>query len=142
MNLNKVLRIKQFNAKDIDEIHREVIISGELINTDKSCPICHTEPEKPHQYHQKKLRTVPFNNTPTYLSFIHTAYVCSSCGKRYLERTNFFEKCKRYTTGYEEYICQQTKKQDIARVAQLERLSWDTVNDIFLKAGKAKRNAE
>jgi transposase len=140
MNLNNILEINQFNALALNKVDGEVIISGELVNTCKSCDICNTEPEKPHQYHKKKIRTVAFNGIPTYLVFTLTAYLCPTCGKRYLERTSFFEKHKRYTKAYEKYIYELAKKQDIERVAQLEGLSWDTVNDIFLKVGKRKRN--
>jgi hypothetical protein len=59
--------------------------------------------------------------------------LCPACGRRFLERTEFFEKQRVYTIAYEEYIYEQAKKQDIARVAELESLCWDTVNDIFLK---------
>lgn len=138
MNINKVLKIKQFNAKDLDEVEGEVLIYGELVNTLKSCPVCQTEPAKPHQYHKKKIRTVPFNATPTYLLFTHTAYLCEACGKRYLEKADFFDKYKRHTSAYEEYLYTLSKKQDINRVAELENLSWNTVNDVFLKAGKTK----
>lgn len=140
MDLNKILKIAQFKAIDLDEVDGEVLISGELINTYKTCNICKKEAMKPHQYHKKKIRTVPFNVMPTYFIFTHTAYLCSECGKRFLERTTFFDRYKRYSKAYEKYIYELAKKQDIHRVAELENLSWDTVNEIFLKAGKAERN--
>jgi transposase len=138
MDVNKILKIRQFKAKELEEENGEILIFGELKETQKSCPKCRKEAIKPHQYHSKKIRTVPFNSMPTYLIFTHIAYLCSSCGKRFLERVDFFDKCQRHTIAYKEYIYELAKKQDINRVAELEGLSWDTVNDIFLKGREKK----
>jgi transposase len=141
MDVNKILKIKQFKALDLDAVNGEVLIYGELINTEKTCPHCNTLAIKPHQYHQKKVRTAPFNTKPTYLVFTHTAYLCPACGRRFLEQIDFLEKCQRHTKKYEEYIYEQAKKQDISRVADMEGLKWDTINEIFLKVRKIKENS-
>jgi transposase len=143
MRVDEILKISQFKAKDHSVTNGEVLIFGELQNTDKTCPCCNTFAIKPHQYHQKKLRTLSFNGMPTYLVFIHTAFLCTTCGKRFLERTEFFEKQRVYTIAYEEYVWMLAKKQDITRVAELEELNWHTVNSIFLKGReKEKKSAE
>jgi len=139
MDVNKILKIRQFKAIDLEEENGEVLIIGELQETEKSCPYCKSLIVKPHQYHPKRLRTVPFNGKPTYLVFSHTAYLCNACGRRFLERTEFFEKQRVYTIAYEEYLWKMAKKQDIENVAKSEGLCWDTVNDIFLKV---RRKAE
>ncbi len=136
MDVNKILKIRQFKAIDLEEEKGEILILGEIQDTNKACPKCNTFAIKPHQYHKKKLRAVPFNGIPTYLVFIHKAYLCSTCGKRFLERTEFFEKQRVYTIAYEEYLWKLGKKQGINSVAESEGLCWDTVNDIFLKAGE------
>jgi transposase len=141
MNIDKILKIKQFKALDLDEVNDEVLIYGELKNTEKTCPHCNTLAIKPHQYHDKKIRTVPFNTMPTFLMFTQKAYLCPACGRRFLERVDFLEKCQRHTKKYEEYIYEQAKKQDIARVAELEGLKWNTVNDIFLKGTKKQKSS-
>lgn len=141
MSIDEILEIRQFSAIELKKENKKILIHGKLQDTDKKCPKCNTLGIKPHQYHKKELRTVPFNGKPTYLVFIHTAYKCPACGKRYLERTDFFEKRRLYTIAYEEYICEQAKKQDITRVAELEGLNWHTVNDIFLKGREKKGTA-
>jgi len=133
MNVNKILKIRQFKAIDLEEENGEVLIFGELKNTEKTCPHCNTLAIKPHQYHKKKVRTAPFDTKPTYLIFTHTAYLCTSCRRRFLERVEFLEKCQRKTVKYVKYVYELAKKQDISRVAEMENLKWDTVNEIFLK---------
>lgn len=133
MNVNKILKIRQFEAIDLEEENGEVLIFGELKHTEKSCPHCNTLAVKPHQYHKRRIRTVPFYGKPTYLAFIHTAYLCPSCGRRFFERVEFLEKCQRKTVEYVKYVYELAKKQDLLRVAELEKLEWRTVNEIFLK---------
>jgi transposase len=141
MDVNKILKLKQFKAIDLEEENGEVLIIGELQKTDKHCPECNTLAIKPHQYHPKRLRTAPFNEMPTYLVFTHTAYLCNACGRRFLERAEFFEKQRVYTIAYEEYLWKHCKKQDIENVAKAEGLCWGTVNEIFSKAGEKEERA-
>jgi transposase len=136
MDINKILKIRQFEAREIEEKNGEVLIFGELKSTKKTCPNCNTLAIKPNQYYQKKLRSVPFNGKPTYLVFIHKSYLCNVCGRRFLERTEFFEKQRIYTIAYEEYIYETVKGRDIKRAADQEKLNWHTINDIFLKGRK------
>ena len=75
MDTNKILKLRQFKALDLDVENGEVLIYGDLINTDKHCPNCGKEAIKPHQYNKRKVRTTPFNSMPTYLIFTHSAYL-------------------------------------------------------------------
>jgi transposase len=111
-----------------------------LKDTEKTCPNCNTLAIKPHQYHERKIRTVPFNGKPTYLIFTITAYLCPSCGRRFFERVEFLQKCQRRTIKYDEYVYELAKKQDISRVAEMEGLRWNTINEIFLKGGNKEGN--
>jgi transposase len=143
MDINKILKIRQFRASEVEERDGEILISGELKETQKTCPHCNTLAIKPHQYCKKKLRTVPFNGIPTFLVFTHKHYLCNTCGRRFMERTEFFEKQRVYTIAYEEYIYETVKGRDIQRAANQEKLNWHTVNDIFLKGReKAKRKVK
>jgi transposase len=80
--------------------------------------MCNTELQKI----LKKVRTVPFNRKPTYLIFTHTEYLCPYCGRRFLEGLESIEKCQRKTVEYVEYVYELAKKQDLSRVAELEKL--------------------
>ena len=141
MDINIILQIRQFRACEVEERNGEIIISGELKDSEKHCPHCNTLAIKPHQYRQKRLRTIPFNGKPTYLIFTHRSYLCDRCGRKFLERTDFFEKQRRYTIAYEEYIYETTKGRDMERAAAQEKLNWHTINDIFLK-GREKKAGE
>lgn len=141
MDINKILKIKQFRAYEVEERNGEILIFGELKDTQKTCPHCKTLAIKPHQYYQKRLRSVPFNGMPTYLVFTHRYYWCNTCRRKFLERTIFFEKQRRYTIAYEEYIYESVKGRDIERAAEQEKLNWHTINDIFFK-GRRKKAGE
>ena len=136
MDVNKILKMNQFKANELEEENGEVLIIGELKNTDTSSPCCNIIAVKPCQYHSKRIRTVPFFNKPTYIIFRQRAFLCPSCGRRFLEKVEFVGKCQRKTVDYDKYVYELVKKQSIARVAELEKLKWNTVNEIFLKGGE------
>lgn len=136
MDLNEILEIPQFKGIELEKEAGEITIIGELQNTDKSCPDCKKEAVKPHQYYKKRVRTLPLSNKPTYLSFIHTNYLCLSCGRTYLERIDFVDRQRQYTKAYEDYVYELARKQDWSRVAELEKLSFDIIQGIFLKEGQ------
>jgi transposase len=89
MSLNDVLKLDQFTALNLEmNPEGEVLIHGELQNTDKSCPSCGEDATKPHQTYEKRVRHLPVMDKPTYLCFERKDWICS-CGKVFLERLNF-----------------------------------------------------
>ena len=42
MDVNKILKIRQFKAIDLEEENEKVLIFGELKDTEKTCPDCKT----------------------------------------------------------------------------------------------------
>jgi transposase len=138
MDINKILKIRQFKAIEIEERNGEILIFGELKHTEKHCPKCNTLAIKPNQYYKKKLRSVPFNGMPTFLVFTHKSYLCNICGRRFLEGIDFAEKQRIYTIAYEEHIYETVRGRDIQRAADQEKLNWHTINDIFLKGREKK----
>jgi transposase len=137
MSLNDVLDLPQFTALSIFKEDGDVFIHGELKGTDKTCPSCGLEAIKPHQYYEKKVRHLPFANQPTYLVFQRKDWICV-CGKVFLERLAFQEMYAHHTVQYADYVYELAKKQDLKRVAELEKLSWEVVEAIFLKGGPKK----
>ena len=136
MDVNKVLKLKQFKALDLEEKNGEILLKGELQETNKSCPNCKKEGEKPHQYEKRKMRTTPLNGQFTYLVFTVKAYLCTNCRHRFLERGDFYEKHQRHTLDYEKYIYKLVKSNSINGIAEMEEMSWGTINEIFLKGGE------
>lgn len=137
MSLNDVIGLPQFEAEQILKEGDEVFIHGKLQNTDKTCPSCGSEALKPHQYYQKKVRHLPFGNLPTYLVFERKDWICG-CGKVFLERLDFQELYAHYTVQYADYVYELAKRQDLKRVAELENLSWDLAESLFLKGQQKK----
>jgi transposase len=140
MSLNDILNLRQFNALSVCVEHGEVLIHGELQETDKTCPACGKEAQKPHQYYEKRVRHLAFANQPTYLVFERKDWICA-CGKVFLERLSFQDLRAKCTTAYEEWIYQQVAKQDISAVAAQEGLSWDIVEGIFFKGRQKQAGA-
>lgn len=140
MELNELLRIKQFKGLRLEEEAGEVTIYGELAETDKTCPACKKETCKPHQYYQKRIRHLSVFNQPTYLAYTQTLMRCE-CGKLFLERLSFADLHRHYTRAYEEYIYELCRGQDLSRVGDLEGLSWGEVVGILKKGGLGQRKA-
>jgi transposase len=140
MNLNICLKLLQFKAQELTEEEGNIYIEGELENTVKACPECHKEDAVIHQYYQKQIRHLPIFGRPAYLVFQQANLCCQNCHNTYLEQVDFLENHQLHTKPYQEYLYELGKKQDISRVAELEGLSWDTANRIFLK--KKPKNAK
>lgn len=141
MSLNDLLKLDQMNALSLEVTGEgEVLIHGELIETDKTCPKCKREAHKPHQYYEKRVRHLPMMNQPTYLVFERKDWICR-CGKVFLERLRFQELKSQYTKAYEEYIYKECQKMPTETVAQQEGLHWDTVARIFKKGSLEERRS-
>lgn len=131
MNMNELLEIPQFEAEESEKINNEIIISGEIINTDKTCPICGKESDKVNQYYTRMIRSLPINGKRTYLKFTEKILKCNACHKTFSEKVNFVEKSKRFTREYQNYIYELSKKQDLRRVAEMEQIDPNTVKVFF-----------
>jgi transposase len=140
MSLNEILKLRQFNALSVCVEEGNVLIQGELQEIDKTCPACGKEALKPHQYYEKRVRHLSFGGFPTYLVFERKDWICE-CGKVFLERLEFQDLHSKYTKPYEEYIAELAKKQDMKRVAELEKLSWDIAEAIFKKNRRTKTSS-
>jgi len=140
MDLNQLLKIKQFKGTRLEEVAGEITFFGELVETEKSCPACNKEACKPHQYYQKRIRHLSVFNKPTYLAFTRKLLRCE-CGKLFLERLDFADLHRHYTRDYEAHIYELCRGQDLTRVGELEGLSWGEVAGILKKGGPGSRTA-
>lgn len=140
MSLNEILKLRQFNALSLSSEKGEVVIYGELQETDKTCPACGKEAEKPHQYYRKRVRHLPFAEQPTYLVFERKDWICA-CGKVFLERLEFQDLHSKYTRAYEEYIYRQCRYTPTSQIAEQEDVHWDVVAGIFKKGSLAERRS-
>ncbi len=137
MEINEILEIPQFKAEESEKINNEIIISGEIINTDKACPTCGKESYKANQYYTRIIRTLPIYGKRTYLKFTEKILKCIDCNKTFSEKVNFVEKSQRFTKAYHNYIYELAKKQDFKRVAELEKIDPDTVKSFFKMSSKS-----
>lgn len=142
MELNDILKLRQFNYLSLEVNAREVLLRGELQEAGKACPDCGNEETKPHQYYEKKVRHLSILNQPTYLCFVHTLQRCLSCGRCFMEKLDFMRSQRQYTRQYEQHIYELCRGQSISRVAEMERLSRDEVKGILKKGrNRAPENA-
>ena len=141
MSLNELINLDQFTALNLEVTGEgDVVIHGELQNTDKTCPRCGKAAQKPHQYYEKRVRHLPMMDKPTYLVFERKDWICS-CGKVFLERVNFQDLKRQYTTEYEEYIYKRCRSSSTSEVAEDEKLTWDIVAGIFKKGSGTERRS-
>jgi transposase len=141
MNLNDLIKLDQFNALNIEVTSAdEVLIHGELQNTDKTCPACGKEALKPHQYYERRVRHLPVMNKATYLVFERKDWICA-CGKVFIERLNFQDLKSKYTHQYEEMIFSRCKYTPLNLVAEQEGVDWDVVAGIFKKMCPQERRS-
>lgn len=141
MNINDLLKLDQFTALNLEVTSEgDVLIHGELHNTDKTCPRCGKAAQKPHQYYEKRVRHLSMMDKPTYLVFERKDWICS-CGKVFLERVDFQDLKRQYTTAYEEYIYRRCRSSSTSEVAEEEKLTWDIVAGIFKKNSHQKRKS-
>ena len=139
MDIDELLGIRQFKGLRIEKQGTEVLVFGELVDTEKTCPDCGKGDIKGHQYYQKKVRHLSLFNQPTYLSFTHTLYRCLSCQRLFMERLGFCGMHRPYTLAYEDRIYELCRAQDMKRVGDLEGLSWAQVAGILKKGGATER---
>lgn len=132
MNINEILEIAQFKAEEIEKINNEIIISGELTSTDKTCPTCLKSSNKVNQYSPRIIRSLPINGKRVYLKYIEKLLSCNTCNKTFVEKVDFVDKSQRCTKEYQKYIYELAKKQDLKRVAEMEGIDPNTVRN-FLK---------
>lgn len=140
MSLNDILKLRQFNAITSVVENGEVLIHGELRETDKTCPACGKDTRKPHQYYEKRVRHLPFADQPTYLVFERKDYICE-CGKVFLERLDFQDLRSKYTKAYEAWIYEQCRHMSTQRIAEQEGVHWDVIAGIFKKGSLAERRS-
>jgi len=135
MDLNKLLKIRQFNALRMEEEGNELWFYGELVDSGKACPDCGKEEVKKHQAYKKWFRHLPICNQPTYIYFERHLLRCLNCDRLFMEHLEFVEPNRHFTLPYEAHIYELCRGQSIERVAQLENLSWDEVEGILKKSG-------
>lgn len=141
MSLNDLVNLDQFTALTLEVTGEgEVQIHGELKDTDKTCPACGKEANKPHQYYEKRVRHRPMMDKPTYLVFERKDWICE-CGKVFLERLSFQDLGSKNTQAYEKYIFRQCRYTPTDTVAKEEGLHWDTVAKIFKKGSLSERRS-
>jgi transposase len=138
MSLNDLINLDQFTALTLAATAEEVLVHGELQNTDKTCPECGKEALKPHQYYERRVRHLPVMERPTYLAFERKDWICE-CGRVFLERLDFQDLKSQYTCAYEGYLYKQCIHMPIETVAKREQLHWDVVARIFKKNSLQER---
>ena len=66
-------------------------------------------------------------------------FYCPNCKKSPTEPLSWLNKKQRQTTRYQEYIYNRVKELTVKQVSENEKMSEDTVQDIFHKIARLKK---
>ena len=88
------------------------------------------------------IRDLPIWNRRCWLRYAPRRFKCARCDDTFVERVAWREVGAAYTTRYEQYVYQRTRREPILQIAQDERLTEDIVQGLFERwAKKQSSNA-
>ena len=103
------------------------------------CPECKQASETIHDVSEAQMvRDLSLWDRQCWLRLTPRRFKCSTCQNTFVERLEWREPNREYTTRYERYIYQRTRKESILQVAQDERLSEEIVQGIFERWAKKR----
>lgn len=94
----KILGMEEVEIEKVSQSEDEIRIMFRKRRKDTACPSCGTLTRKVHDYHTNVLRDIPILGKITRLEYRRRRYVCTHCGKRFLEPFELAGKHQR-TTG-------------------------------------------
>jgi len=103
------------------------------------CPDCQQLSTQLHDTAEAQtLRDLPIWDRQCWLRYAPRRFACLPCGRTFVERVAWRTPGVGYTVRYAQRIYARTRQQDIAKVAQDEGLSQDTVRAIFEQGAKKR----
>ncbi len=134
--MNEILdNILSLSGLKIQAVHNyDDHIEIELIHEakDAQCPNCQQISPHLHQNHSRFVRDLPWCGKPCYLKFTKRRFDCHACHHVFSELLTFIDPNRDYTTRYEEHVYQLVRRTSISAVAELENLTYDITEGIFL----------
>lgn len=118
------------------EVHNnglELIIDVELNPKEHQCPICSTKTSRIKGYQYKTINHSILNNTPCTIHYRARRYMCTLCGKTFLENNPFAQKGSKLSVATVYNVLADLKNPALtfSYVASKHHISQSTVANIF-----------
>ena len=130
--INKILKLKDFSVEKIENKHNNIKIYGKMVVKEQTCPCCGHKTTRIHDYRKQEIKDISaFGKTVTII-LNKRRYLCTNCGKRFIESVPFLAKYQRRTKRLNNTIID--KLRDIvsfSHVAKEMDISVSTVIRIF-----------
>ena len=131
------------------------VLKLQLVNDGINCPSCNVYTDKIHQIRSILVRDLSIFGRLVYLKVprrllgethaeetsarFHPQFRCNNCNKSPTEILSWLNRKQRQTTRYQNYIYERVKELTVKQVSENEKMSEDTVQDIFHKVAKLKK---
>lgn len=144
--LTHLLDLEQFEVTgygiERDTTQDIVHIYGK-INTDVAiCPCCHSLSTTVKEYKDRCVRDCDVWGKRTFLNFQTRRFECPECGHRFTEELKAIAWRRRQTIRFERQVYEACLGSSKKRVAQTFHLSYSTVEGIFKRWAKKKRQGK
>lgn len=103
------------------------------------CPECQQVSLVVHQVGEPQLlRDLPIWNRRCWLRYAPRRFRCETCATTFVERVVWREPGLDYTSRYEQFLYERTRREPLARLAQTEGLTEAIVQGIFERGAKKR----
>ncbi len=103
------------------------------------CPDCQQVSLAVHQVGEPQLlRDLPIWNRRCWLRYAPRRFRCETCATTFVERVVWREPGLDYTTRYEQFIYERTRREPLAQIAQAEGLTEAIVQGLFERGAKKR----
>jgi transposase len=135
-----LLGLANVNVVNYQLLNAERIEVGVESSLDAAlCPTCQRVSTQIHDTAElQTLRELPIWGRQCWLRYAPRRFTCATCQATFVERVAWREPGFAHTVRYAEHIYERTRHQDLARIAQDEGLSQDTVRGIFERWAKKR----
>lgn len=128
----KLIGLQDLIVKNIEQNENSTTIYAQMPRKTHTCPCCHANTNKIHDYREQLIKDIPAYGKSTYLRLKKRRYVCQNCGKRFCEDIPFLPKYHRMTNRLAAYIINLLREvTSFSSVARAVNLSVSTIIRIF-----------
>ena len=117
-----------------------IVLKLQLISDGINCSNCNYYTDTVHQVRPILVRDLSIFGQLVYLKVPGRQFYCPNCKKSPTEPFSWLNKKQRQTTRYQEYIYNRVKELTVKQVSDHEKMSEDTVQDIFHKIARLKKS--
>lgn len=117
----------------------EIYLNVEPMLTVAACPDCSAISLREHDHgDEQKVRDLAVAERRCWLVYRPRRFRCERCRNTFVERLEWRRAGMSYTTRYEKYIYQRSRREPISQIAQDEGLSEEAVQAIFEDLAKKR----